>query len=469
MICIFPVFIADDAQWRMFADNQDVLAELALSLADSPQIEAVHVVYGAPWNGLTPMEHPKVREHIMPQQAPANVESGIARPDVHPRHDGQSEGQELLPPGTGESLTWLVEGGLVDRKAPVCVIDFRNPLLTALHIEQALTEHTDIPGGIHSSAFKALDHPCQANIPYSVEFSGIVHLLDRSATLPPDAALHLGQDAAVTLPFTFDWGRRNIAAHPGSVMHLKRDSDAGVSYDPVLTPAHWDAARSSRVLWRIADDQARWVYPQDSWKQACPASDAAGSSLPGDAVAADPGFTVHAVKDREGKGFTLILEPAFSRSRHLRVRTVPLNISGPVLENFSEANLPSGVLTMNIPCSTVPDSGFLVTVLAESTFDAIDLLLPYIPEQPLWIFDYRSSQRIRCDSGQPITGRQAFPDVFQPDGSFTIATAEELLDMPAAGASRLHLHPIPPESAKTATYQLCLMRRKIRTGSDLRV
>jgi len=37
MMCVFPIFITDEAQWRLFIDHQAILAGLASSLADFPE------------------------------------------------------------------------------------------------------------------------------------------------------------------------------------------------------------------------------------------------------------------------------------------------------------------------------------------------------------------------------------------------------------------------------------------------
>ncbi len=460
-MCFIPIFTRDDAEWRLFLDNKNVLAQFVRSLVDVPHIGAVHLLFGDYRDDIPAIEHSKVHKHIIPLAAWSMASQ---EPD-HPRPDDE----EFLPLGTEASLRWMVELKLITPQTRVCIIDFRNPLLTAVHIEEAIRAHNGRSDDVLLSAFRSIDHPCQANIPYCIEFFGLIHLLDPLSGLPANAAKHLGADTVVTRPFTFDWSKRNIPAIPGHAMHLQRVASHRVFYDPITTGEQWASALQNRALWRMEDDKARWVYSPESWRRICRFPDISGTTLPEVEDAQEPDGQAYIRPNPSGSGSILFLEKRSLQGKSLRMRLVPLALTGPVHNEFHEMELPQNVRQIALPSPQDHISGYLVSVLAETDFDAFDLLLPFIPDQQLWTYDSRLQHRVNCETGQPITGRQAFPRVFQPDGSFAIGSAQELESLLDEAPSFLRLYPLPQEIAKIDTYQMCLLRRNIRMKGDLRV
>ena len=62
---------------------------------------------------------------------------------------------------------------------------------------------------------------------------------------------------------------------------------------------------------------------------------------------------------------------------------------------------------------------FIGNHLKYSEDDGFDLMEPFKPSKKIWYFNERGVP-VNTETGEIITGRQFFPKIYEPDGSFCI-------------------------------------------------
>jgi hypothetical protein len=115
------------------------------------------------------------------------------------------------------------------------------------------------------------------------------------------------------------------------------------------------------------------------------------------------------------------------------LRYVPLTTPEPAEAQHCEIMVDQR--TALIPLDIKPEEtcGMILYILKPARNDSYDVTEPFPPCQSIWTIKHKA---INLKSGKEIMGRQDFPDVYEPDGTFLISRRDifsNIYEMFAAG------------------------------------
>jgi hypothetical protein len=167
-----------------------------------------------------------------------------------------------------------------------------------------------------------------------------------------------------------------------------------------------------------------------------------------------------------------------------------VDIGGELEVRFDEACCASGDIMRLIPLGTSGPTGpardYLVTgapprirfaPFGEETFGALclhlregvdgayDIATPFLPDDTVWRLDGKSNRLLLGQNGETFCGRQDFPEVLTPDGSFFLAAGQALEALPALmRQGRAHGFVLEPDQSLVATTLVDFLRTMVRTA-----
>jgi CMP-N-acetylneuraminic acid synthetase len=349
------------------------------------------------------------------------------------------EKPELLPFGTYSSLRYLQKTIKLEFK-DLIVLSYRNPLLTSDMIDEAIKKYSTSGKNALISVKQSVDHPCQLSSYYKTLNIGFIHLLDYDTDINPYLQIlnnlistkpysYLrnqrnlsNQRWRLTNPFHFNWEARGIQEKTGSGIYYRTNEDYQVKYVPVgnnlmnesneIPSFFWiyENHNTARVFLEITrDDDAFTTVNRNDMNH----------KLVGVGFS-DMTISTLLFSDDEGINKLFILDSADLPISSYFVRAIPVTLSTPLYSDIMETEgsdiskpFPLHELNKNI-------SGIIYFLLIPAQDDSYDLTECFNSINKLWSTNTATGARVNLLTGKNITGRQDFPDVFEPDGTFFI-------------------------------------------------
>jgi len=374
------------------------------------------------------------------------------------------EESALLPLGTNTAAGNLLRSATSEDEG-LMVLGFRNPLVTARLLDEAITRFETSEASALISLKKSTDHPCQLAAYYNILDIGFLHLFDNLETttsykefvshhLPPTnpicdwyQANH--QCLRLTKPFYLDWHSKGIKHNGAPRTYVRIIDSLKTKYIPLETVQHQDLLANSPSFWLYEDSNtARVLFTvPDPYQQistplhnvssrnrfcSCPA--------PNDEQLRAPKRTREKKRPRTNlkligapvlqyKCGPFLLQDTENGSYMMSFQMHPFPIHTGLLRLLP---IPSGVQNRNqvleIELSNLSEpvqihldhddvSGMLYSLLTPSVDDTYDLQELFHTDNGQWTI---SSRPVNLETQKEITGRQDLPDVFEPDGTFCI-------------------------------------------------
>ncbi|UZP66165.1 hypothetical protein N1030_11070 [Desulfovibrio mangrovi] len=416
MILVLPLFMGSQKALWCSDVGRAILAarlEAALRVLGVEQVVAV-------------TDDPEALEGIWP------TEDGRIRRIVRDV-DSAREVSRFLPLGTRTALEAVQEmTGRPD--APVMVADFRCPFVSGDDMAAALREYEASGRSAMVTVTAVRDNPCQLEGYYTIADAGVVNLFEsggRGEAVLEEAGLlerlsSMWAGRFVTRPFPFDWAAKGVAAEgdgSGNALLYRRSpvTDRTVAYLPY--EGNGDDSDDPVCLWLYeSEQQARLVVSSEAvLQQETPSRFPTGTELVGACVR----------KGGDSIPFRLFRLPdgrcclhAGNHMGNARLHLVPVGDcavrdggSG-VVEGFME-----GGRFFQFDCADWTDragrtggaDAFAFWFLNEAGEQGgYDLRLEYPGEGVLWRTEKGSGRKLTMTTGEHISGRQFFPDVYAP-------------------------------------------------------
>lgn len=340
-------------------------------------------------------------------------------------------GMACLPPDLAWALRVLESQGKPVSEE-ILAVNIRNPFLDAAALGNALGSHER--GVLLLGAVSPSDHPCQFFTPMVLEDAGVACLLEDDPGMLAWVPSAWGRDCVVTKPFSFDWP---VAGQSTLGFYLRAPGDG--AFLP-MRPA--DGLTAGPVWVRLAPDVAAVAMLRDEFVSGWGVEEqelgrvlgANISRLPGEPpmlvlAGEEPGMLTVAFPrpgTRQGRGILKLVSCSPGACGFEDVATVDFDATG-TRARIKPKTSGAGALTY-----------FLLRIEEEQGHD---FMMHFVPGSGLWHFDSSQGACVNSATGQPIMGRQQFPLVLEPDGSFAAGTvkdvrrAEELLFQ---GSARLY-------------------------------
>lgn len=312
---------------------------------------------------------------------------------------------KLLPKGAGVGLKQMVGES-------VLVIDPCKDALSPEELERAVCEFEQSGAKALISVGKLRDNPCQLEAYYSLVDTGLVHCFECSEKHLERLGLELDPATVnVTGLFPFDWSEQGVAADQAGKLFVRSfQDDRHVEYRKF-----YGCGEVLEDLWVYEDQQhARLIAPvrQEKSFSAAPG----GYALAGKSVLQE-GLQARIYRG-PGISWAVVFEPWCLCSAVVVLPILKEGSGQPRELCLDQAN----AAYFDCPGEV---SGFVYWLMSEIGDEAgYDLRLDFPGEGILWESDLRG-RRKNLETGQPITGRQCFPDVFGPDGALAIVRLGE--------------------------------------------
>ena len=344
--------------------------------------------------------------------------------------DAVGEVSRLLPFGSRAALAAFSEA-FSAAEAAVMVTDFRNPLLTPADIDRAAQEYAAAGVATLVSVTALRDNPCQLQAYFRLTDLGVVHCFEpeEAAEAYLEEARRIGLPPAVqgplsvTRPFAFNWAERGVVPWETTRFFIRTHcSDRLVEYCGLAKAAASGISLSGRDIWVCEHAAAaRILAPGFSgfcgprWRGNLPEGYVpAGASL----GKGTNSLTTCLFQGTPGR-YCLVLDCAEPNSS---LRILPINRegkSGQVIERVpgdAPAFFHCGEDVSTLAYWVLGDIGDDATY--DVRFDAPG-------EGVLWSTDAATDRKRNLKTGEDITGRQYFPEVYAPEASIGILPAQD--------------------------------------------
>ena len=419
MILVFPIYLGKQkALWCSDAGRAILSARLHAAL----RVEGVDQV-------VVVTDEPDVLHDVWPPDA-AGVRCIVREANR------EREISRFLPYGTRAALD-AVQAMADEADMPVMVADFRCPFITSDDVSSALGEFAASGRASMVSVTALRDNPCQLEGYYTVADVGMVHIFEPAesgdAVLQSAGVLaHLPASWSgrhVTRPFPFDWAARGIAAESreesGAVLFRRSHvTDRTVEYLPFKEHQTAEISEAPACLWLYeSEQQARIVASSMGHvRQEVPPLLPAGTELAGGCVRRGGAAVPYRLFRLPDGRWCLYASTDMGNDR---LHLVPVCGAGrredtsPVAEGFME-----GGRSFVFECSADGVDGFAFWFLKEvGDQGGYDLRLDYPGEGGLWHTEKGSGRKLTLTTGEHISGRQLFPDVYAPMSCLGILSA----------------------------------------------
>ncbi|RJR51532.1 MAG: hypothetical protein C4576_03575 [Desulfobacteraceae bacterium] len=415
MLAIIPIFIEGNQDFWHSEEGERLLAKCFSSASDAREIDVPVVCTND--------------QRIFDLSVSLGMETRML--DISYAHCKHS----VLPPGAREAAANVLQQ-TVFASRDLIFLNFRNPGVTSCLLDEAIKtfKHSKRPALI--SVKESRDNPCQLSAYYKILEVGFLHILEdhfpslKGVSGFPDPGR---VDLCLTRAFYFDWEAKGIGEADGLAGYVM-DNQNG-RYIPVQAPqgrlSHdqykslWirEAPKRARVLFALTDVLPGLVGCPDDLKRVQapeglhslfiqaqrPGRPASSSALE---IAGSPvsptRLSPMLLRDNRGGRHVLSFGSADPSPRPLLVRVLPVPLNDHLKMEAVEFTPGNLIDPIPIPLELKDLSGIAYSVFEVAVNESYDLSEPFPPKEELWT------------TQTEINGRQDFPAVYEPDGSFSI-------------------------------------------------
>lgn len=328
----------------------------------------------------------------------------------------------LVPPPTwlGDLMATHARGQTPPAEATL-LVHALHPGLSGDLLRRALTAFAKDKTSPLVSVSPCRDHPCQFQRLVRLADMDMVYLLDPSPgedapTLPAD-------NVAVTFPLDFAANeRRCLQAKPGDRISCRTG-----------LPVH--DLENGQVLLVCADMRFRLLLAKSPDLDDLP--ERAGLEPDRWRLLGMFGHyrrVAALYADREGRlGDRFVLDATLAREGALRLTLVPIKPGATLWDHLTmvETSIPAGrsAVAVAVPPLPAEATAWQVNFLEDAVAGEFDFSIPCLPPNAPW--GVEEDRLVNLETKRRITGRQAFPEVVFPDGTFAV--------FPASGTSACEL------------------------------
>lgn len=335
----------------------------------------------------------------------------------------------FLPYGSDLAIQYINKNAL--ENSNLIILSFRNPLITSRFIDDAINKFFRTDRKTLISVKEIIDNPCQLASYYKLIDINLIFLVDTKAdkklssgTLETFFNKIDGKNILITRPFYFDWDSKKISGRSLCNIYCREPGISEIKYVPIEVLINdekqlcenyalfiYETRFSARLLsyskQKIAKSQHSGVY-----------------SVAGISLSEDINAHFSIVRDENKKYFIHINKPIHDRETYLLKIYKITQLSQNDIPFLFEFVIESGNFLYEIPVDLHDFSGLSCSLFRYTENDFVDLIEPFKSTKSLWVDD-GPNILINTKTGKKITGRQGFPEVFEPDGSFCIIKIEE--------------------------------------------
>lgn len=286
---------------------------------------------------------------------------------------------------------------------------------------------------------KTIDHPCQLKTAYKILDMGFIPFRDkedvRQIVSPTSLAkIHFLREQdrwptnfIVSRSFPFDWPSYCLTDRKTDLYIKKNDK-----LETIFVPASEDLLSTlpgQTPLWLNENDtMARIIWEEPAFLQEYNLLD----NRKDWELVGTKGFEEYCAiftRKKKSNEYALTLNNEVFSNENYVLKISFLSQDGLERENsfeFERLDLVEPFLFH------LPDNkqfcGIIYSLYAIVDSDSLDIWDPFESISSLWTYDHDSRQAINVATGNPVAGRQDFPDVFEPDGTLCITHKDQLLD-----------------------------------------
>jgi len=344
---------------------------------------------------------------------------------VEIRKKYEMDSANILPWGTDSAIQYLKRTFV--KNSYLTVLNFRNPLISSRILDDAMNQFFSSDRNLMLSVREIKDNPCQLFTYYKIMDVRTIFLTDTDvekircygkSTILLDKFDE--KNRLVTHPFYFDWDSKKISQWSACGVYFRKTCVSEIMYVPIesLTDRNrrfcedsiffiYDTNSSARLL--SYSKTTELDFPQGEYS-------AAGIQL------AENSTDFSIIKNEKDEHFIHVSTPLELIENYiLKIHKIYSSSKIDVIENDLIIN--SGKHLYKIPGDMSDCTGLITSILTYSENDDCDLVEPFKQSEKLWDVDGQD-RLINTKTGKMITGRQGFPETFEPDGSFFIMSQE---------------------------------------------
>ena len=412
MIAIIPIFFEGDQKFWLETELKGLLLKSATAAVKSGKIEDIFIFSNE--QCVIELFQPLTKNTYL-----INIRSDIERSY-----------------SSIEYLQKIIKTGFEE----IVILGFRNPLITTGLIDDAINKFKISRAPALISVKKSIDHPCQLNSYYRIMDVGLIHLFDESHAIasyieslhksfhlrllggPHDYLNAPDLSYKITKPFYFNWKAKGVEEENElSFYNLQVTDKLEIKYNPVSQHFNDGLDYITFPLWIYeGPNTARIIMQINGYDHIC---------IKGSRIDKNFNFAGAQISDKCDHISSLLLRENES-NRYVLYFNRNDNVSGPSLFRafpVGLSNLASGdIIDVEISDFSEPISlqyenrdvyGIVYSLLSIAENKTYDICEYFPDEQKLWT---ELGQKINVKTGKEIMGRQDFPDVLEPEGTFFI-------------------------------------------------
>jgi hypothetical protein len=393
---------------------------------------------------------------------------------------------EFLPPGATESISCIMQQFNDTPDTTFLIVDYRNASLTADLINQAHKFYLEAPQTPLISVHLAEDNPVQFEAYFRIIAMDVLCLLDKKISLDastnnisdflqgnePDQHHERTPQIYLTKPAPFPWAAHGFASGIGDKQFFARlTTSSGYKFIPArkFIPSEFFLNCHPSFYFKESPNTARRLLQAVEF-----------ITIESEEVAGIPIFTSFEnifcllTTNKDNRSFSVFLHESFWHEDDMEIRLSPFSV-------YASSSQGSDAVVRRVPAQRPPSilqwqgsifygptctvenhertDGFLLSVVSRTTNEKADFAEPLILPD-FWDVVADGSRRINKSTGQEITGRQAYPNIYQPNSSFVFLPlhgAQHLEQEILAGNTRgFPLHPAHSSRIHSEFDFLCL-------------
>ncbi len=343
----------------------------------------------------------------------------------------------------------LIDKSRIDLQNDFLLVDIRNPFLTRQIIKEAIEQYNRSENKCLVSVKKVLDNPVQLDAYYRIVDCEMLCLVDktqRHKMIPKQFnKFKSAQKSPIDLtscvlskPCFFNWAEFNVSETDKIGEIYKIFSNQFNFWARPISAHTWieETRMLSRGQYYLFDTplSARRIYNREDLRLT-DCLEVAGISFGRNLYCS----TYLLVRDQKDLSMKLYIEKGAAQHNRM-LKLVPIekkyisnsntvfSEENQILDDSNKALYFLGrnfTECKNIP-KIEPASGYFVALLESVEQGTADLTIPLQFDDGPWRCDQITNKRTNLINGKEIKGRQDFPEIYSPDGSFVIISGYRL-------------------------------------------
>lgn len=410
MIALVPIFFKDNYElW-----NSDVgisaIKKFLLLLLDTQEIDRIFVLTDEA-TILNLAESVGIRSYIINTDDNEKVKENI-----------------FFPFGAFVSINYLKEVLKIEVEN-LMVLNFRNPNIKSELIDNAIAGFNVKQPEVLISMKKSRDHPCQLKSYYKIVSKGFIYLFDDDRVIDTHAESNKNRCYKITKPFScaldfadFPENIKSINSffeHNGKSCILKEKLTENLLKEAHVPIFIYESNKLARIILKLDDYKIYEEYKNEI------DLDSKNYSVIGVSLSDDFDNVVSLIVRNVSKNKYFIFNSKENLSKKasiLKLVPVTATSNGELNNKTIEFNINSLSVQIQLPYyfdyTNITGLNYVFLELVED--DTYDYCEPFPSDGHLWRIEEGSNRKFNLRTNKEIIGREDFPEVFEPNGTFLI-------------------------------------------------